>query len=47
VGTIHIKAPDVQSGTTTITADCTATTFVLLDAQPAAAAPAPGAAVTE
>ena len=47
VGTIHIKAPDVQSGTATITADCTATTFVLLDAQPAAAAPAPGAAVTE
>jgi type IV pilus assembly protein PilO len=47
VGNIHIKAQDVQSGTATITADCTATTFVLLDAQPAAAAPAPGAAVTE
>ncbi len=47
VGTIHIKAQDVPSGSTTITADCTATTFVLLEAQPAAAAPAPGAAVTE
>jgi type IV pilus assembly protein PilO len=48
VGNIHIKAQDVQSGTATVTADCTATTFVLIDAQPAAkAAPAPGAAVTE
>ena len=48
VGTIHIKSQDVPSGSTTITADCTATTFVLLEAQPAAkAAPAPGAAVTE
>jgi type IV pilus assembly protein PilO len=47
VSTIHIKAQDVQSGAATITADCTATTFVLLEAQPAAAAPAPGAAVTE
>jgi type IV pilus assembly protein PilO len=44
VGTIHIKAQDTPSGTTTITADCTATTFVLLESQPAAAAaPAPGA----
>jgi type IV pilus assembly protein PilO len=46
VGTIHIKAQDVQSGSATITADCTATTFVLLEPQPAAA-PAPGAAKTE
>ena len=45
VGTIHIKAQD--AGSATITADCTATTFVLLEAQPAAAKPAPGAAVTE
>lgn len=47
VGNIHIKAPDVQSGQATISAECTATTFVLIDAQPAAAPPAPGAAVTE
>ena len=47
VGNIHIKAQDVQSGTATVTADCTATTFVLIDAQPAAAAPAAGAAKTE
>jgi type IV pilus assembly protein PilO len=47
VGNIHIKAPDVQSGAATISAECTATTFVLIDAQPAAAPPAPGAAVTE
>ena len=46
VGSIHIKAQDTPSATTTITADCTATTFVLIEAQPAAAAPAPGA-VTE
>ncbi|HVQ17202.1 MAG TPA: type 4a pilus biogenesis protein PilO [Vicinamibacterales bacterium] len=47
VGNIHIKAPDAQSVGATISAECTATTFVLIDAQPAAAAPAPGAAVTE
>ena len=47
VGNIHIKAQDVQSGTATVTADCTATAFVLIDAQPAAAAPAAGAAKTE
>jgi type IV pilus assembly protein PilO len=46
VGTIHIKAQDGQAGAT-ITADCTATTFVLLEAQPPAAAPAAGAAKTE
>jgi type IV pilus assembly protein PilO len=46
VGDIHIKSGDAQSGASTITADCTATTFVLLDPQPAAAAPA-GAAKTE
>jgi type IV pilus assembly protein PilO len=47
VGNIHIKAQDVQSGTATVTADCTATTCVLIDAQPAAAALAAGAAKTE
>jgi type IV pilus assembly protein PilO len=48
VGNIHIKAQDAQSGTTTITADCTATTFVLIEAQPAkAATPAAGGAKTE
>lgn len=49
VGNIHIKAQDAPSGAGTITADCTATTFVLIDAQPAAAAAAPaaGAAKTE
>ena len=35
------------SGASTITADCTATTFVLIDAQPAAATAPAGAAVTE
>ena len=44
VGTIHIKAQDTPTGSMTITADCTATTFVLLEPQPAAAAaPKPGA----
>jgi type IV pilus assembly protein PilO len=47
VGNIHIRAQDVQSGASTITADCTATTFVLIDAQPAAATAPAGAAVTE
>ena len=46
VGDIHIKSRDAQSSASTITADFTATTFVLLDVQPAAAAPA-GAAKTE
>jgi type IV pilus assembly protein PilO len=46
VGDLHIKSDDAQSGASTITADCTATTFVLLDPQPVAAAPA-GAAKTE
>jgi type IV pilus assembly protein PilO len=46
VGNIHIKAQDSPSASTTITAECTATTFVLIEPQPAAA-PAPGAAVTE
>jgi len=48
VGDIHIRAQDVQSSAATITADCTATTFVLLEAPAApAAAPAPGAPQTE
>jgi len=41
VGDIKIRAQDVQSGAATITADCTATTFVLLEAPPA---PAPATA---
>lgn len=41
VGDIHIKAQDTQSDGSTVTAECTATTFVLLDQQaPAAAKPA-------
>lgn len=47
VGNIHIKSQEVQSGAATITAECIATTFVLIEGQPAAAAPKPGAAVTE
>jgi len=49
VGSIHIKVPDAQAAGAgaTIAAECTATTFVLIDAQPAAAPAAPGAAVTE
>jgi type IV pilus assembly protein PilO len=47
VGNIHIKTPDKPSGASTITADCTATTFVLLEATPAAAAAPARAAVTE
>jgi len=43
VGGIHVKAVDPPAGGATITAECTATTFVLLDAKPAGAA-APGAA---
>jgi type IV pilus assembly protein PilO len=46
VSDIHIKSEDAQSSVSTISTDFTATTFVLLDAQPAAAAPA-RAAVTE
>jgi len=41
VGDIKIRAQDVQTGAATITADCTATTFVLLEAPPA---PAPATA---
>jgi type IV pilus assembly protein PilO len=47
VGNIHIRARDVQPGTSTITAECTATTFVLIDAKPAAAAVPAGATRTE
>ena len=48
VGNFHIRAQEAQSGTSTITADCTATTFVLIDAQPAPAAGArAGGAKTE
>jgi type IV pilus assembly protein PilO len=46
VGDIHIKAPTTAAGAATIEAEFTATTFVLLEAQPQAAAgtPAPAAA---
>jgi type IV pilus assembly protein PilO len=45
VGGIHVKAIDPPVGAATITAECTATTFVLLDSKPAgAAAPPAGAA---
>jgi type IV pilus assembly protein PilO len=48
VGNIHIKAQDTTTGASTITAECTATTFVLIESQPAPAAGAPaGAAKTE
>jgi type IV pilus assembly protein PilO len=50
VGDIHIRAQDAPSGVTTISADCTATTFVLIESKPAAApaaAPAKPAARTE
>jgi type IV pilus assembly protein PilO len=47
VGNIKIKAQDGQSGASTITAECTATTFVLIEAPPAAAATPAGAAKTE
>ena len=48
VGNIHIRAQETPTGTTTITAECTATTFVLIEQQPAPAAGAPaGAAKTE
>ena len=44
VGDIRIRARDVQTGASTVTAECTATTFVLLNAQPAPAGPAPAGA---
>lgn len=53
VGNIHIKAQDTATGASatgasTITAECTATTFVLIESQPAPKAGAPaGAAKTE
>jgi type IV pilus assembly protein PilO len=49
VANIKISAkPNAQPGGTTVTAECTATTFVLIEPQPAAAAPGqPGAARTE
>jgi len=43
VGNIHIRSQEQSAGASTITADCTATTFVLLEAKPAAPAK-PGAA---
>jgi type IV pilus assembly protein PilO len=43
VGDIHIQAQTLQSSAATVTADCTATTFVLLEGPAAPAAPAPGA----
>jgi type IV pilus assembly protein PilO len=46
VGNIKIRAQDAQSGASTITAECTATTFVLIEAPAAPATPA-GAAKTE
>jgi len=45
VGGIHIRNQDGQ-GAGTITAECTATTFVLLDAQPQPGAAAPAGAPT-
>ena len=49
VGNIKIKAQDEKAATagSTITAECTATTFVLIDAKPAPAAAPAGAARTE
>jgi len=49
VGNIKIKAQDEKAATagSTITAECTATTFVLIDAKPAAAATPATAARTE
>jgi type IV pilus assembly protein PilO len=48
VGNIHIKAPDERSSTSsTVTAECTATTFVLIETKPAPAAAPAGAARTE
>ena len=44
VGSIRIRAREPQTGSATITAECTATTFVLLEtpATPVAPAAAPG-----
>jgi type IV pilus assembly protein PilO len=49
VGNIHIKAHDERSSSTasTVTAECTAMTFVLIETKPAAAAAPAGAAKTE
>jgi type IV pilus assembly protein PilO len=49
VGNIKIKAQDEKAATagSTITAECTATTFVLIDAKPAPAAAPAGATRTE
>ena len=49
VGSIKVSAKqNAQPGGATVTAECTATTFVLIEPQPAAAAPGqPGAARTE
>jgi len=44
IGSITIKGKDKQEPNSTITADCVATTFVLIDPQKAAAAPAGTAA---
>jgi type IV pilus assembly protein PilO len=44
VGDIHLKAVDKPTGAATVSAECTATTFVLIDNKKPAAAPAtPGA----
>jgi type IV pilus assembly protein PilO len=43
VGNIKIKARDVQTGRATVTADCTATTFVLVEPARAATPAAPAA----
>ncbi len=40
VGNIRIKAREVQTGRATVTAECTATTFVLVEPKAPAAAPA-------
>jgi type IV pilus assembly protein PilO len=42
VGEIKIRARDIQSGRATVTAECTATTFVLVEPTPPAPAPAAG-----
>jgi type IV pilus assembly protein PilO len=49
VGNIHIKGQDERSAGTssTVTAECTATTFVLIETKPAPAVAATGAARTE
>src|SRR5688572_2371502 len=49
VGDIHIQAQDAKTGAMTISAECTATTFVLIEPKPAAPAanPAKAPAKTE